>query len=438
MSASSRKIDRLEPIFDHDGLVANAGLILPATLMTRLGLEALINEWVRTGSSRPGRKILTLITAMIAGATHIEHANMLRAGATQAVLPFRVMAPSTIGTFLRGFTFGHVRQLDAVCSRALARAWNLGAGPDNQRLVVDLDSTICEVHGKQKRAAGYGYTKVLGYHPLLATRAGTGEVLLARMRHGSANTARGVDRFVDELVGVLGRAGAAGPRFVRADSGFWSWKMIDRLDAHRVGWSVTVRLHKSMRQTIAGIDDKAWQDIDYTIGGRAQVAETIYTTGKGRKQRTVRLIVRRTRLTETSQAKLWPDWRHHAFITSDHAIGMIEADRFHREHAIVELAIRDLKEGSGLEHIPSGHFHANAAWLGCTILAHNIGIWTTMIGGQPAMTNQTRRTRLIAMASVIVNRSGRHLLRFPVAWPWAEQFTTMLHQIRSLPAPASG
>ncbi len=438
MSASSRKIDRLEPIFDHDGLVANAGLILPATLMTRLGLEALINEWVRTGSSRPGRKILTLITAMIAGATHIEHANMLRAGATQAVLPFRVMAPSTIGTFLRGFTFGHVRQLDAVCSRALARAWNLGAGPDNQRLVVDLDSTICEVHGKQKRAAGYGYTKVLGYHPLLATRAGTGEVLLARMRHGSANTARGVDRFVDELVGVLGRAGAAGPRFVRADSGFWSWKMIDRLDAHRVGWSITVRLHKSMRKAITEIDDTAWVDIDYTLGGRAQVAETIYTTGKGRKQRTVRLIVRRTRLTETSQAKLWPDWRHHAFITSDHAIGMIEADRFHREHAIVELAIRDLKEGSGLEHIPSGHFHANAAWLGCTILAHNIGIWTTMIGGQPAMTNQTRRTRLIAMAAVIVNRSGRHLLRFPVAWPWAEQFTTMLHQIRSLPAPASG
>ena len=438
MSASSRKIDRLEPIFDHDGLVANAGLILPATLMTRLGLEALINEWVRTGSSRPGRKILTLITAMIAGATHIEHANMLRAGATQAVLPFRVMAPSTIGTFLRGFTFGHVRQLDAVCSRALARAWNLGAGPDNQRLVVDLDSTICEVHGKQKRAAGYGYTKVLGYHPLLATRAGTGEVLLARMRHGSANTARGVDRFVDELVGVLGRAGAAGPRFVRADSGFWSWKMIDRLDAHRVGWSITVRLHKSMRKAITEIDDTAWVDIDYTLGGRAQVAETIYVTGKGRKQRQVRLIVRRTRLNDTTQARLWPEWRHHAFITSDHVIAMIEADRFHREHAVVELAIRDLKEGAGLEHIPSGHFHANAAWLGCTVLAHNIGIWTTMIGGQPPVTNQTRRTRLIAMAAVIVNRSGRRLLRFPTAWPWANQFTEMLDQIRSLPAIASG
>jgi hypothetical protein len=270
VSAVSRRIDRLEPIFDHDQIVANVGLIVPATLMTRLGLEALINERITTGSFRPGRKILTLVAAMIAGATHIDHVNILRSGATQAVLPFRVMAPSTIGTFLRGFTFGHVRQLDVVCSRALARAWNLGAGPGDGRLVVDLDSTICEVHGKQKRAAGYGYTRVLGYHPLLATRAGTGEVLLARMRHGSANTARGVDRFVDELVGVINRAGATGPRFVRADSGFWSWKMIDRLDAHRVGWSITVRMHKSMRQAIASIDDDAWVDIDYTLGGRAR------------------------------------------------------------------------------------------------------------------------------------------------------------------------
>ncbi len=438
MSASSHGIDRLEPIFDHHGLVANAGLILPATLMARLGLETLINERITTGSSRPGRKILTLVTAMIAGATHIDHVNILRAGATQAVLPFRVMAPSTIGTFLRGFTFGHVRQLDAVCSRALARAWQFGAGPDNQRLVVDLDSTICEVHGKQKRAAGYGYTKVLGYHPLLATRAGTGEVLLARMRHGSANTARGVDRFVDELVGVLNRAGAVGPRFVRADSGFWSWKMIARLDAHEVGWSITVRLHKSMRKAISSIDDTAWVDIDYTLGGRAQVAEALYVSGKGKRQRRVRLIVRRTRLTEKSQAQLWPEWRHHAFITSDHGIGMVDADQFHREHAVVELAIRDLKEGAGLEHIPSGHFHANGAWLACSVLAHNLGIWSSSITQQPQVTNRTRRTQLIAMAAVMVNRSGRRMLRFPTGWPWAEQFTSMLQHLRSLPAPASG
>jgi len=117
VSVSSRELDRLEASFDHDGIVANAGLVVPATLMVRLGLETLIDTWVSTGSARPGRKILTVVAAMLAGGTHIDHVNMLRAGATQRVLPFKVMAPSTIGTFLRSFTFGHVRQLDAVCSR---------------------------------------------------------------------------------------------------------------------------------------------------------------------------------------------------------------------------------------------------------------------------------------------------------------------------------
>jgi hypothetical protein len=436
VSVSSRKLDRLQATFDHDGIVANAGLLVPATLMVRLGLEALIDGWVKTGSARPGRKILTLVAAMLAGATHIDHVDMLRAGATQRVLPFKVMAPSTIGTFLRSFTFGHVRQLDAVCSRVLARAWEAGAGPGTDPLVIDLDSTICEVHGKLKQAAGYGYTRVLGYHPLLATRAGTGEVLFARMRRGSANTARGIVRFVDELAAMLGRAGATGSKTVRADSGFWSWKLCDRLDAHGIGWSITVRLHKNMKTAIAAIDDDAWHDIDYTIGGQAQVAETTYITGRGNKARTVRLVVRRTRLTDTAQRRLWPDWRHHAFITSNHDIAMVAADRFHREHAVVELAIRDLKEGAGLDHIPSGHYHANAAWLACAVLAHNLGCWTTLLAGQPPVTNRTRRTRLISLAAVIVNRSGRTLIRFPTRWPWAAQFNTALSAIRALPGPS--
>lgn len=435
MSSSSRSLDRLQATFDHENLVANAGLILPATLMVRLGLEDLINTWVRTGSARPGRKILTLVAAMLAGATHIDHINMLRAGSTQAVLPFKVMAPSTIGTFLRGFTFGHIRQLDAVASRTLSRAWAAGAGPADLPLVIDLDSTICEVHGEQKQAAGYGYTGVLGYHPLIATRAGTGEVLFARMRRGSANTGRGIVRFVDELVANVRRAGASGPLTVRADSGFWAWKLCDRLDAHGIGWSITVRMHKNMKAAIASIDDTAWTDIDYTIGGQAQVAETLYVSGKGAKQRTVRLVVRRTRLTDTAQARLWPDWRHHAFITSNKTIDAVEADRFHREHAVVELAIRDLKEGAGLEHIPSGHYHANAAWLACTVLAHNLGIWTTLIAGTEPLMNRTRRTRFLSLAAVIVNRSGRILLRLPARWPWANEFHAALSALRALPAP---
>ena len=440
MIASSRNIDRLEAIFDHGGIVANAGLVLPATLMVRLGLEALIDGWVKTGSVRPGRKVLTLVAAMIAGATHIDHCDMLRSGATQAVLPFKVMAPSTVGTFLRSFTFGHVRQLDAVLSRTLARAWNVGAGPGGGALTVDLDSTICEVHGKKKHGAAYGYTRRLGYHPLLATRGGTGEVLLARMRKGSAGSCRGIIRFVNELAANLKRGGATGPTTVRADSGFWSWELCDRLNAHNMAWSITVSNHAAVRAAIQAIPEHEWVDIEYTLGGQAQVAETVLGVGriqkKKRQIKQARLIVRRTRLTETSQARLWPDWRHHAFITSDTNITAIAADQFHREHAVVELAIRDLKQGAGIEHFPSGNFPANAAWLACAVLAHNIGIWTSLLAEQPPVTNRTRRTRLIALAAVIVNRSGRWTLRLPTRWPWAHQFTQTLSALRALPAPS--
>ena len=410
MSVSSRSLDRFATTFDHEGLVANAGLILAATLMDRLGLLGLIERWVRTGSANPGRKILTLVAAMLAGATHIDHVEMLRAGGTGRVLGFTPMAPSTVGSFLGTFTFGHARQLEAV----LARAWGLGAGPGDKPLTVDLDSTICEVHGKHKGGAAYGYTKVLGYHPLLAARADTREVLAARMRKGSAGSARGVVRFVDELVANLRRAGATGPTTVRADSGFWSHKLIDRLDAHNVKWSITVALGSAVRAAIQTISDNAWADIAYTQGGRAQVAETQYVTGRGKAKRTVRLVVRRTRLAQDTQQQMWPDWRHHAFITNtDHDTAA--ADEFHRAHAVVELAIRDLKEGSGLDHVPSGHYGANCAWLACAVLAHNIGHWTALL------------------ADVLVNRSGTPTLRYPARWPWATQFHTTLKALRALP-----
>ena len=439
MRTSSRNLDRFETTFDHDGIVANAGLIVAATLMARLGLETLIDRWVKTGSANPGRKILTVVAAMLAGGTHIDHVNMLRAGATGRVLGFKVMAPSTVGTFLRSFTFGHIRQLDAVASRVMVRAWQLGAGPGTDPVVIDLDSTICEVHGKAKQGAAYGYTKRLGYHPLLATLAGTGEILFARMRKGSAGSSRGVVRFVDELVARLKRAGATGAKTVRADSGFWSWKLIDRLSHHNIAWSITVTNHASIRKAIRQIPDNAWRSIDYTIGSHAQVAETTYVTGgyhSQRPKRSVRLIVRRTRLTEGAQHQLWPDWRHHAFITNRTDLNCAAADRFHREHATVELAIRDLKEGTGLNHIPSGHYAANCAWLACAVLAHNLGTWTANLAGQPPVTNRTRRTQLTALAAVTVNRSGQPTLRFPARWPWAHQFHQILSALRALPGPS--
>jgi hypothetical protein len=434
----SHSIDRYETTFDHDGLIANAGLIVTATLMVRLGLEDLANCWVRTGAPNAGRKICTLVAAMLAGGTHIDHADMLRAGSTQTVLPFRVMAPSTIGTFLRSFTFGFVRQLDAVASRLLARAWELGAGPGDGDLVIDLDSTICEVYGDTKQGAAYGYTNKLGYHPLLATRAGTGEILFSQMRKGSAGSSRGVVRFVNELAGVVRRAGATGPVTVRADSGFWSWKLIRCLDRHQIRWSITVANNHKVQTAIANIADDAWVDIDYTMRGYAQVAECDYSVGGGttkRKVRTVRLVVRRTRLSDPAQLKLWPEWRHHAFITNRDDLDSIQADQFHRQHAVVELAIRDLKAGAA-QHIPSGNYPANAAWFGCAVIAHNLTRWNCLLAGQPTVTNTTYRTRITAIPAVAVNRSGRPTLRFPTRWPWANTFTDTLNTLRALPGPA--
>lgn len=433
----SRTIDRYDTTFDHDGLIANAGLVVIATLMSRLGLEALANRWVHTGSFAPGRKLCTLIAAMVAGATHIDHVDVLRAGATQSVLPFKVMAPSTIGTFLRTFTFGFVRQLDAVASRLLANAWAAGAGPADTDLVIDLDSTVCEVHGHAKAGAAYGYTKCLGYHPLVATRAGTGEIVFSRMRKGSAGSSRGINRFIDELAGILRRAGATGTRTVRADSGFWSWELLRTLDRHRMAWSITVTNNTKVQAAIANIAEDAWTDIDYTIAGYAQVAETTYVGGGRRKKdrRTVRLVVRRTRLADTAQARLFPTWRHHSFITNRGDLDTVEADQFHRQHAIVELAIRDLKDG-GAEHIPSGHYPANAAWFACAVIAHNLNRWAAILGEHEPVNNRTLRTRIIAVPAVAVNRSGRRTLRMPTRWPWQHDFNNMLTNLRALPGPA--
>ena len=435
MKPVSRGLDRICVTFDEPNLVANAGLLLVATLVHRLGLERLINERLvlrgRVGGAAPGRKVCTLIHAIIAGASHIDHADILRSGATRAVLSHRVMAPSTLGTFLRAFTFGHVRQLDAVIAETLRRAWSMGARPTG-RLVVDLDSTICEVTGKKKQGAGYGYTKVLGYHPLLATRSDTGEVLHARMRKGSAHTARGTRRFVCELITRVRRCGADGAIVLRVDSGFWSNDTIATLRRLGVSFTMAVKTgNVGIAKVIGAIDEDAWQPIDYSCDGVAEVAETTY---KGH-----RLIVRRTRLVGPAQ-QLWPDWRHFAFLT-DLSGTAIELDAFHREHATVELAIRDLKEGAGMSHVPSGQFFANSAWLCCAVLAHDLVRWCAILGkatndGELTVA-RTLRTRLFSVPGRLVNRSGTPTLRTPLHWPWADAFTKVLGQLRLLePAPS--
>jgi hypothetical protein len=293
-------------------------------------------------------------------------------------------------------------------------------------MTIDLDSTICEVHGHHKGGAAYGYTRVLGYHPLLATRADTGEVLHARQRTGRAASGRGAERFVNELAGRVRRAGANGQLTLRADSGFWSAKVLAACRRHDIRFSITVRQTTTVAAAIAAIGEHAWADIDYPDGGVAQVAET--TLGPDR------LIVRRTRLTGP-QATLWPDWRYHAFVT-DRQGSAVWLDADHRRHAVCELAIRDLKDGAGLRHCPSGVFLANAAWLVIATLAHNLLRWVATIGLASAdLMAKTLRRRLLHLPGRLTRSARRRLLHLPTDWPWADRFLTALARLRAIPLP---
>jgi hypothetical protein len=432
MRSSHVVLDTVDVAFDDDHAVAAAGLLLPATLAERLGIEQLTDEFVdlgdRPGAARPGRKLLTLVQALLAGGDCIDDVEALRAGSTGAVLGHRVMAASTVGTWLRSFTFGHVRQLDRVLGELLRRAWVAGAGPSDGPLTVDVDSTICEVHGHHKQGACYGYTRRLGLHPLLAFRADSGEVLHARLRKGSANTARGIVRFVDELIARLHRAHASGELTMGMDSGCWSAKLIARLRAHRVRYSITVRQTKTVRAAIAAITEADWVDIGYTGDGLAQVAETPY--------RGDRLIVRRVR-NLGDQQQLFATWRCHAFVT-DRPGTTIWLDADHRRHAVCELAICDLKAGAGLAHLPSGTFTANAAWLLAATLAHNLLRWTDRLGrdasGQLTVAKTIRRT-LLTLPGRLTRSARRWTLHLPARWPWAHSFTMALARLRCLPHP---
>src|SRR4051794_29231384 len=255
-------------VFDDERAVANAGVMLPALLAGRLGVERLVDARLdlggRGGAANPGRKVMTMLNAMALGADCIEDGDVLRSGQTAAVVGHRVSAPSTLGTFLRAFTFGHVRQLDRVLAESLARAWTAGAGPGAERLVVDVDSFVGEVRGYQKQGAGFGCTRKRGYHPILATRAGTGEVLHIRARKGQANTARGALRFVEELIPRVDRAGASGPKLLRADSGFWNKKIMARLQCAGWNYSIGVRRQGPIPAAIAAIPEQDWITLEDT------------------------------------------------------------------------------------------------------------------------------------------------------------------------------
>jgi hypothetical protein len=425
-------LDGLRVEFDDERVVSDAGIMLAATLAGRLGIEVLAQRLVRlrrdrSGAANAGRKVMALVYAMVLGADSIDDTDVLRAGRTRRLLGGWIPAPSTLGTFLRAFTFGHVRQLDKLLAESLTRAWKAGAGPGDGRLVIDVDSFVGEVCGYQKQGAAYGYTRIFGYHPILATRADTREALHIRLRRGSANTQKGIKRFCEELIARVERAGATGTKLLRADSGFWNTKVFELLE--NAGWqdSIGVRNIKQVQAAVQAISEAAWQTIPYPDGGEAQIAETSYD------QR--RLIVRRTRLLG-AQAELFPDWRHFAFLTNrTDEITVVEAE--HRDHAVVEQVIADLKD-QALAHFPSGHFYANAAWTVLACLAHNLLRWTQLLGlpDTTVRAARTLRRRLLGIPGRLTAHARGWTLHLPARWPWHGDFQAALARIRALPAAA--
>ena len=257
------------------------------------------------------------MASALAGGDCIDDADVLRTGGTACALGCVVKAPSTLGAFLRSFRWGHVRQLDRVSRQLLARAWAAGAGPGDGPLTIDLDSTICETYGLAKEGAHHhGYTGARGYHPLLAVAAGTGDVLLARLREGRANTGRGAAHFLRETVGRVRYGGARGQLTVRADSGFYTHSVVSVCRKMNVCFSITIRQRASLRDLIEAIPEEDWTPIPYWMDGAADVAETTYVPFQSEADAApVRLIVRRVKPTRGSQLALFATYSYHGFIT---------------------------------------------------------------------------------------------------------------------------
>ena len=433
--------DRIQITFDDRRLVANAGLLLPVTLAQHLGLRELVDHHLDLGNApgraNPGDKMLTLVASALAGGDCIDDADVLRTGGTAQTLGCVVKAPSTLGTFLRSFRMGPRPPIGSGQPRA-AGTGLVGWGRTRRRAIhhrpgFDDLRDIRSGQGGGARPRLHGQE---GLHPLLAVAAGTGDVLMARLREGRANTARGAAHF-RETVGRVRYAGARGQLTVRADSGFYTHAIVAACRRMDVRFSITVRQHARLRSLIEAIPEQDWTPIPYWMEGAADVAETSYTPFQSKPDAApVRLIVRRVKPTPGSQLALFATYSYHGFITDREGETLaLEAD--HRRHAEIENAIRDLKYGVGLNHLPSGRFPANGAWLAVQVIAHNLARWTARIGlGEQIVTTKTLRRRFFSMAGRLTRSARRLTLHLPQRWPWEAQFSGALARFRALPLPS--
>jgi len=449
--------------FDDPSLVSSAGLVPVLALARRAGLQELAAQRLTVPSDKgahAGAKVAALVAGMVTGADSIEDMGMLRQGGMGRLFT-GLYAHSTLGSFLRSFAFGHVRQLDAVAARLVANL--AGQTPllaDAARIAyLDVDDTIRATYGYTKQGAGYGYSGVKGLNALIAALStpGAAPVIVAtRLRKGSANSACGAARLVADALKTSRACGASGLLVVRADSAFYGRDIVAAVTRAQARFSITARQDPAVKRAIAGIAEDAWTTIRYPHAvfdeqlqqwvSDAQVAEVPFTAfaSRGRNHAvTARLIVRRVRdanpahVVADAQGELFAAWRHHAVFT-DSSLVMLQAEADHRRHAIIEQVIADLK-GGPLAHLPSGRFNANGAWLVLAAMAFNLtraaGALASLFHARAA--TATIRRQLINVPTRPVRSARRVQLRLPTNWPWADAWLDLFTAALGPPTAAT-
>ncbi|MEU4164991.1 IS1380 family transposase [Actinoplanes sp. NPDC026670] len=449
--------------FDDPNLVSCAGLVPVMRLARAAGLHDAVADRVSLPTGKgvnPAGKIATIVAGMLAGADSIDDLDIARHGGMRSLFS-SVYAPSTLGSFLRTFTHGHVRQLQAAARDTLiglARRAPILAGADTLTF-VDIDSMLRRIYGKQKQGTGFGHAKVggynvmlRGYNPLIATLSTplTAPVIAAtRLRSGNAGSGRGAASMIAETITTARACGATGEIVVRADSAFYAKTVITACRRRRVRFSVTTRIDAKIRTACDSIADDQWIDIAYPQAvwdedaGRwisdAQIAETTYTAFAGTRHAvTARLIVRRIRRDDPTQvpgqSELVAAYRYHAVLT-DSPFTLVQAEAQHRQHAIIEQVNADLIAGP-LAHLPSGRFSANDAWLTCAAIAHNLTRTAGHLaaGAHANARTASIRTRIINVAARLAHRARTVHLHLPEHWPWQAAFENLFTAVRATPA----
>src|SRR5215213_8841783 len=433
--------------FDEDNLVSYAGLVPLLELTEQTGLAQVIagkvsirTPRIKSGAANPAPKLLTVITGMCAGADSIEDLDMLRASG-MPILFDGVYAPSTLGTLLHEFSFGHARQLESVLREhlcALTARTDVLAGIDEQAF-IDIDSLLRPVYGHAKQGASYGHTKIAGKQVLrkglspLATTISTQRcapvVAGMRLRAGRTGSGKGAGRMVAQAIATARAAGATGKILVRADSAYGSRAVVRACLRGNAEFSLVMTKNRAIARAIAAIPDTAWTPVRYPGAVQdpetgawisdAEVAEVPYTAFAATKDRiTARLVVRRVKNIRYPDA-LFPVWRYHPFFTNTD-LPTAQADIVHRRHAITETVFADLIDGP-LAHLPSGHFGANSAWVLCAAIAHNLLHAAGTLAGRPhtRARGATLRRQLITVPARLARPARAPVLHLPAGWPWA-------------------